>query len=87
MNFYKGLLALVCLSFNMIALTSSIEFVILISSCDNEKWAKDKLKSVCHQKSSKPYQVICIDNGSTDRTKDIMDKYVRKILIIRNNNP
>ena len=78
MNFCKVLLALVGLSFSTIHPTNTIEFVILITSYNNEKWAKDNLKSVCHQKSSHPYQVICINDCSTDKTKDSMDKYVRK---------
>ncbi len=79
MNSCNALFALICLSFGMIhPATNSIEFVILITSYNNEKWAKDNLKSVCHQKSTNPYQVICINDCSKDKTKEIMDKYVRK---------
>ena len=79
MNFYRGLLALACLSSAMMYSTANdIEFVILITSYNNEKWAKDNLRSVCHQKSTNPYQVICINDCSKDKTKEIMDKYVRK---------
>ena len=78
MNFYTKLVALACFSLNMIVSANDIEFVIVILSYNNEKWAKDNLKSVCHQKSSKPYQVICVNDCSTDKTKEIMDKYVRK---------
>lgn len=56
----------------------STEFVILIMSYNNEKYAKGNLKSVCHQRSTKPYQVICINDCSTDKTKDVMEKYVHK---------
>ena len=54
------------------------EFVILITSYKNQKWAADNLKSACHQKSTKPYQVICINDCSPDRTGEIMDAYVKE---------
>ncbi len=54
------------------------EFVILITSYNNKKYAKENLKSACHQKSTRPYQVICVNDCSTDETGAIMDQYVQK---------
>jgi glycosyltransferase involved in cell wall biosynthesis len=71
---------LLLLTFNFIACyaASETEFVILILSYNNERYAWDNLKSVCHQKSSKPYQVICVNDNSKDNTKEIMNKYVKE---------
>ncbi len=75
---------LACALFQTICATSDTpqknfpEFVILMTSYNNEKYAKESLKSVCHQKTALPYQVICINDCSTDRTGEILDKYVRK---------
>lgn len=66
------------LCIRILSATSPCEFVILIASYNNEKWVYDNLKSVCHQKSSNPYQVICINDCSTDKTGDLMNQYVKK---------
>lgn len=57
---------------------TEVEFVILITSYNNEKYALDNLKSVCYQKSSKPYSVICINDNSKDATRELLDNYVRE---------
>ncbi len=54
------------------------EFVIVITSYKNELWAADNLHSACTQKSSRPYQVICINDCSPDKTGAIMDSYVKE---------
>ena len=66
------------------------EFIVLITSYKNEKWAYDNLKSVCHQNSTKPYHVICINDCSPDKTGEVMDAYVQehnlqdKVTVIHN---
>lgn len=77
---YQLVLLAILTSSSTYALASvyATEFVIVITSFNNERYAKDNLKSVCHQKSSKPYHIICINDCSEDKTKDIMEKYVRK---------
>ena len=66
------------------------EFVILITSYKNERWAADNLKSACHQYSTLPYEVVCINDCSPDRTGEIIDTYVKehniasKVKIIHN---
>lgn len=57
---------------------NSPEFVILITSYNNEKYARRNLDSVIKQRSSKPYQILVIEDGSTDRTGKIMDDYVKE---------
>ena len=66
------------------------EFVILICSYKNEKYAYENLKSACHQVSTKPYHIICVNDCSPDRTGEIMDAYVKehnlqsKVTVIHN---
>ncbi len=68
-----------------------VRFVIVIPSYNNELWALDNLRSACTQKSSQPYQVICVNDCSTDRTGEIMDEYVKEnhlesmVTVIHNN--
>lgn len=54
------------------------EFVILITSYNNERFALRNLESVVKQRSKKPYEIIIIEDGSTDRTGKIMDEYVNE---------
>ena len=95
------MLLLACLSLNSLLYTHDQpqetsedvfpEFVIVIPSYNNEKWAEDNLRSACFQKSSRPFEVIYINDCSTDRTGEIVDEYVKKnnlesfVTIIHNN--
>jgi glycosyltransferase involved in cell wall biosynthesis len=68
------------------------EFVILIPSYNNEKWVEENLASVCWQKTSKPYQVIYINDCSADKTGELVDSYVKehdlgsRVTVVHNNN-
>lgn len=76
--FKKLLLSFIGLTGYSLLAINEAEFVILITSYKNQKWAADNLKSACHQKSTKPYQVICINDCSPDKTGQIMDDYVKQ---------
>jgi glycosyltransferase involved in cell wall biosynthesis len=54
------------------------QFVILICSWNNEMYAEENLRSACFQKSSLPYQVIYVNDCSTDRTGEIVENFVRE---------
>lgn len=54
------------------------EFVILIASYNNQKYAKKNLKSVCFQKSSRPYTVIVVNDCSKDKTQEILETFVKE---------
>ncbi len=54
------------------------EFVILITGYNVEKYVRRNFDSVVNQRSSRPYQIIVIDDGSTDGTAKMMDDYVKK---------
>lgn len=57
---------------------SAPEFVLLILSYNNEKYVWDNMRWGCHQKSTKPYKVICVNDCSSDRTGELMEQYVRE---------
>lgn len=54
------------------------EFVILVTSYNNEKYAERNLDSLMNLRSSQPYSIICVNDGSSDRTGQIMDDYGKK---------
>ncbi|MBA3752045.1 glycosyltransferase family 2 protein [Candidatus Dependentiae bacterium] len=53
------------------------EFVILITTYNSERYCESNLASVICQQSSRPYQVIVINDCSTDRTAELLNAYVR----------
>lgn len=66
------------------------EFVIIIPSYNNEKYCMENLDSVCYQISTKPYQIIYINDCSSDNTGSLVDAYVKdhhleeKVRVIHN---
>ncbi len=69
---------LLVLLFSASSLFATPEFVILVTSFNNEKYAERNLDSIVNQRSTKPYQIICVDDGSSDRTGEIMDTYAER---------
>ncbi len=68
-----------------------VEFVILVCSYNNEKFVEKNLSSICFQKSSKPYQIIYVNDCSKDKTGQLVDEFVREhnlnfIKVIHNAN-
>jgi len=57
---------------------SSCHFTILILSYNNERWAEENLDSACWQNSTNPYNIIFINDCSTDATGKIAEEYVKK---------
>lgn len=55
-----------------------VEFVIVIPSFNNEKYYEGNLNSICYQNSTLPYQVIYINDCSSDRTGELVDAYVKE---------
>lgn len=78
MELIKKILAVLFISTALNAAAPHIEFVILVTSYNNEKFARRNLDSLIHQRSTLPYQIICVDDGSSDRTGKIMDEYVKE---------
>ncbi len=59
---------------------------IIIPAYNVEKYIEQCLKTVIGQKTKYSYEIICINDGSTDRTSDILEKYQNNIKIINTNN-
>ena len=52
------------------------EFVIVIPSYNNERYAGENLDSACWQKSTYPYEIIYVNDCSSDKTGEVVEKYV-----------
>ncbi len=55
-----------------------VEFVVLVTSFNNEKYVQRNLDSIICQRSSQPFQIISVDDGSSDRTGQLMDEYAQE---------
>ena len=54
-----------------------VEFSIIIPAYNVEKYIEQTLKSVLFQ-TFKDFEVICVDDGSEDKTLKIIEKYGKK---------
>ena len=57
-------------------------FSIITPVYNTEKYLDDYFKSILMQEC-KDYEVICIDDGSNDKSGDILNAYAKKIIISR----
>ena len=70
----------------------NVEFVILMTSYNNEDLAENNLKSVAFQGSTNPYHIIYINDCSTDRTQEVVEEFISKhnleskITLVENKN-
>ena len=55
-----------------------VEFVILVTSYNTKKYVRRNLDSLIHQRSTFPYEIIVVDDGSTDGTGKEMDDYAQE---------
>ena len=58
-----------------------IETSIIITCYNSEKYISQCIESCCNQKNYKNYEIIVVDDGSTDNSKKIIKKY-KKIKFI-----
>ena len=64
---------------------NDIKISVIIPVYNQELYISRCLRSLFSQKfSSKNYEIIVIDDGSNDQTKDILNKYKDDITIIKN---
>ena len=52
---------------------------IIVPVFNGEKTIQDCLYSLMAQEISQPYEIICVDNASTDRTSQILEQYQGQI--------
>ncbi len=68
--------------------TLDISFIIPVYN--RESFVEQCIRSICNQKTSVHYEVICIDDGSSDNTLDILKKlqieYSEKLIVISQEN-
>lgn len=63
-----------------------VEISIIIPVFNGEKTIERALKSAINQDFEKKYEIIIINDGSTDKTSEILEKYKDKINIINQKN-
>lgn len=51
---------------------------IIIPVYNSEKYLNKCLDSICSQKTKYNYQIICVNDGSTDHSEDILNNYKKK---------
>ena len=69
-------------------LTNNVIFSIIVPVYNTEKWIEECLYSVLKQ-SIKEIEIICVNDGSTDKSKEILQKIAsidNRIIIINQKN-
>ena len=62
-----------------------INISILIANYNGEKYLERCINSCIQQKTKKKYEIIFIDDRSTDNSLELVKKYKNKIRIIKTN--
>jgi glycosyltransferase involved in cell wall biosynthesis len=60
------------------------EVTVLVPVYNRERYIETCLRSLFNQKTSIKFEVICIDDGSTDMTFNILSKYSDRITVVQN---
>ncbi len=61
-----------------LAYATPVEFVVLVTSYNNEAYIKRNLDSIFFQQSSVPFQTIYVNDCSTDRTGELVEQYAQE---------
>lgn len=64
-------------------MTAPIEVSIIIPVRNSEKYLSSCLFSAVSQDFSLPYEIIVINNGSTDNSREIIEKYAKRYKYVR----
>lgn len=63
--------------------SSEIILSIIIPVYNSEKYLNECLDSICKQQTNYKFEVVCVDDGSTDSSYDILQYYSQKHSEIR----
>lgn len=55
-----------------------MKIAVLISTYNGEKYIRDQIESIMSQKVDAQIDIIVRDDGSTDKTKDILEEYSKQ---------
>ena len=70
----KKLLACLALTFSLVGKTADLEFVVIVPSYNNEKYARRNLESLINQNTNAPYSIIVVNDCSKDKTGEILEE-------------
>ena len=65
------------LMYSQLVFTKNLEFVVIITSYNNEKYYYRNLDSVINQKLDQPFEVIYVNDCSTDNTGKLVESYIK----------
>ena len=54
---------------------------VLVPALNEEKYIENCLKSIQSQSCSEPYEVVVMDNGSEDDTRDIAEEFADRVIV------
>ncbi len=67
----------VCNKINRLPLDDEVDLSVIIPVFNTQEFLDDCLNSIVTQKTMYKYEVICVNDGSTDKSSEILDKYER----------
>lgn len=79
-SFILFMMLSVCSIWSQIIATEKrpVEFVILVTTYNSEKYVRRNLDSLINQRSKLPYQIIIVNDCSTDQTGKMIDEYKKE---------
>ena len=60
---------------------SNVDLQIIVPVYNVEKYLEDCIQSMLSQRTSFSYQVVFVDDGSTDHSGEILDKYKGNLFV------
>ena len=68
--------------------SKSFDLTIIVPAYNAEKWLHECAESILNQKTQFTFQVIFVDDGSKDRTPEILDSYAgdQRVVVIHQEN-
>jgi len=73
-----------CIHTYSIEAGTPVEFVVLVTSYNNEQYVERNLDSIFCQEGDTPFEVIYVNDASTDRTGTLVEEYAQKHALTEN---